>query len=545
MYFSFKKLISITIIFLFISCNEEQKVLVGSKNELYVFLDSFEEKYENLYSSFQIEQKLNFPEIQLEESDSNWIRGEKIFLDTSIYNTIMEWHDRAASLADKELSRRLELWHKTFQGGKLYFDPEIQQLRRELIKKYKEIQNNKKVLTHTSLVSRLQNEKYPKRRKIIFEKYYSDYTDIIPDYVQLVKLCNTRAQESGFPNYYSFLLYLDGIDEAWLLETIDNLDQLSRSAYFKLLDEVKKKYKSDNIAPWDIDPIFRNIPDFGSKYFPGDSIITKIIQFMKTSGAEFDSSQIKITIKKNLPQSKCFIIKVPDNVEVVIGTEPGLSAYHSALQSLSEALFASSIDVKYPILKGYTLIPGTAFKSLQEGSAQTFSLIFDDSLNLIREFHVKQKDLERYLKMRTDADLYNIRILIRNFYMEYRLYQNPEQNLDSLASITYKEFLCDSNAKQLTLKFIPAFEFINCNGDIYKNILREIISAQLYEGIVNKFGSENRDSTEIAPWLIETLHRKGELRQWQERIRIATGKSLEPGALLRKLKIEQTNIITQ
>ena len=545
MYLSFKTLILITIILIFISCNEEENVLVSSKNELYVFLDSLEDKYENLYSSFQIERKLNFPEIQLEESDSNWLSGEKLFLDTSIYNTIMEWYDRATSLADQELSRRLELWHKTFQGGKLFFDPEIQQLRRVLLKKYREIQNNKKILSHISLVSRQQNEKYPKRGKLIFDKYYSVYTDITTDYVQLVKLCNARAQESGFPNYYSFLLYLDGIDEAWLLETIDNLAQHSRIAYFKLIDHVKKKYKSNNFAPWENDPIFRNTPDFGGKYFPGDSIITKIIQFMKTSGAEFDSSHIKITIKKNLPQSKCFIIKAPDNVEVVIGTEDGLSAYHSALQSLSEALFASSIDVKYPILKGYTFIPGTALTSLQEGSAQTFRLIFDDSLNLIREFHVKQKDLEQYLKMRTDVDLYNIRMLIRNFYMEYRLYQNPEQNLDSLASTTYKEFLCDSNTKQLTLKFIPIFEFINCNGDIYKNILREIISAQLYEGIVNKFGSENRKSTEIAPWLIKTLHHKGELRQWQERIKIATGKSPESGALLRKLKIEQTNIITQ
>jgi Zn-dependent M32 family carboxypeptidase len=72
-----------------------------------------------------------------------------------------------------------------------------------------------------------------------------------------------------------------------------------------------------------------------------------------------------------------------------------------------------------------------------------------------------------------------------------------------------------------------------------------VIAAQLYEALMNKFGADSAYMREVAAWLINTLHRGGELQEWDERIKVATGKSVEPGAFLRKLRIEHTNILKQ
>jgi hypothetical protein len=65
----------------------------------------------------------------------------------------------------------------------------------------------------------------------------------------------------------------------------------------------------------------------------------------------------------------------------------------------------------------------------------------------------------------------------------------------------------------------------------------------LYEALMNKFGSDSASTPEAAAWMINSLHRNGELHEWDDRIRAATGKTAEPGAFLRKLHLENTNIL--
>jgi hypothetical protein len=72
-----------------------------------------------------------------------------------------------------------------------------------------------------------------------------------------------------------------------------------------------------------------------------------------------------------------------------------------------------------------------------------------------------------------------------------------------------------------------------------------MIATQLQEALTDKFGSEKTSSAEVAPWMIEHLYASGETLEWNDRIRNATGKQLEPGAYLRKLGLDVSHLITK
>ena len=72
-----------------------------------------------------------------------------------------------------------------------------------------------------------------------------------------------------------------------------------------------------------------------------------------------------------------------------------------------------------------------------------------------------------------------------------------------------------------------------------------MIATQLQEALSDKFGDEKISDPGVAQWMIEHLYAGGETQEWTERIRNATGKSLETGAYLRKLGIELTRLITK
>jgi hypothetical protein len=543
MYIRVKTIISLAVLFLLPSCREEEKVVVSSKNDLYVFLDTLEKRYESAYSSVQssIMYQAGFTDSVV--TDSGWLEASKIFLDTSLYNTIVEWHNRSGSLADKELERRLELWYRVCLGGKIFFDPEINSLRQELQKNYKDNLKKGQFPLPSLLPVSLRNEKRQIRRKEIYDRFSLQQTSLIPDYIRLVKLHNERVKEFGFPNYYSFLLYLEAIDEMWLLQTIGNLEKHSRTTYYTMLDAVKKKYRITEPAPWDLDPVYGIRPELPARYFPGNSMMANLRELSSSIGAPIDSLPIRIIKKKGNKTSRCFVISTPDDVRLYVGNGDGMEAYRECLHIFGKAFHAATINAQYPILKGYSFIPGAASASFYDGVNRTFQEFLDDSLRIANIHGIKSKDLQDYLTDRSMAELYNIRSLMYEFFTEYELYKDPDQNLDTLASVMYEKYLSDTTTGNIRLRFAPSLQNISFNGSYHTLMLRDIISAQLYEALMNKFGSDTTYMPKAAGWIINSLHRGGEMREWDERIKSATGKSVEPGALLRKLRIEHTNTL--
>jgi len=528
------------------ACKKEVKPKVTTKDELYVYLDSLEERYETACMQMELARWNMLSKSGTSDFDTPQVELLKIFSDSTARKTIGEWRNRSSSLADKLLARRLELWHRCFIGGIIYFDPAITALRNSLeqqILNYK-FKLNCDPTTIQAINTLLREEKKQSRRRKIWLSAQPD-REIVSDYLHLVKLYNEKARTFGFPNYYSLVLHLNAIDENWLLKTLNSLEEHTHLEFEKSLFLAKKKLRIKEFGICDMEFIRPNVAVLPDKYFSRDSIFTLIHRFEKGIGFDVDSLPIKESVHNISPDLACCFLSIPNDVRVLIKSRQGAQFYRSCLHEYGSALSAVHTNVDYPILKGYNLIQGAFSQVYEKGIAQMHEEFLDDSLWLAAFTKAKEKEIKSTLNKRALPELFKLRIALKEFFTEYEIYKNPDQDIASLDRVMFEKYLLGDSGKNGVSPFASLSTFVlsPCSG--YKNILSMMIAAQLHEALTSKFGNERISNPQVAVWMIEHLYKTGETVEWFDRIRSATGKSLEPGAFLRHLGIEQTDLITK
>lgn len=531
-------LLTLIIVTLFFSC-ENKKEEIKSKNQLLSYLDTLEARYEeaciqvglanwNLYSGAE--------KAQLDQAKK---RFTEIFLDKKIEKIIEEWRNRASSLADDTLARRLEIWWRCFLGGKIYSDSTIAEKENNLQKKiadfkFKYAGEN---ITLSEIQNKIRKEKNQKNRQKLWNVVSQLSIEAKDELVELVKLRNEKAKSLGFYNYYSLALYLQQIEEGWLINTLNSLEQKTHKKFQELIEAAKKKHKTKVIYPWDFDAIIHKWTTLSDTYFPKDSIFNILHRFHSNIGFKTDSLPIKEIIK-DIPFGGLNIgINIPNDSRLILNPIEGIRFYQIAFHEYGHALQVVHTQIRFPILKGYEWIPGASCGAYSEGLAELQVQFLSDPEWLKRFTSATQDEIDKYLATKNFNEIYILRKTLKDFFFEYEMYKNPEQDLELLEKEMYKKFLLVDIPEKNPHRFAASIWYTMYPCYIQNYILAEMIAAQLYEVITNKFGISRIDNPEVSKWIISSLYANGEMEEWFIRIKNASGKSLEPGAYLRKLKV--------
>jgi hypothetical protein len=533
-------------IILLLSCAKEIKPRVTSKDELYLFLDTLEQRYEAACSAMELVRwNMATKEAGLDiHSARKELSG--IFLDLAIRNIIIEWKNQSGSLADKPLSRRLELWNRAFVGGHIEFDADISAAKRNIANRF----SNEKIILNgvekypDEVIEQLRAERNQKKRKSLWQSFAESRVKYLDEYRKMVKLLNAKARAEGFPNYYSLSMYLDGIDEGRFLNTFDMLTDLTRPAYEKILLNGKKKLKLKSISPWDIELLNIEQKQLPEKYFKSDSLVTTLNRFLDSMGFQTTKLKKSIQSRYNQKTNNCFRISIPKDIRILIKQGTGNQNYGESFAAYAQGLKAGLTKVDYPILKSYGIVPGTFSPAYEDGLAQLLGDMPTDSLWLRKFSRVKEKELKQFNSKQTVPALINLRQRLKAFRTEYEFYKNPDMNADSLESILLEQYLGVSPDSNTIYSFTLYNKYIIQPATSYRTILSQMVTAQIQEVLEDKFGSRRNTDSLVARWAIDHLYASGERLDWQERIRNATGKSVEPGPFLRKLGIEHSSLLT-
>jgi hypothetical protein len=530
-----------------LSCAKEVKPRVQSKDGLYLFLDTLEQKYETACSAMELARWNSVTK----EAQPDFISARKmlaeIFLDTSVRNIISEWRGRSGSLADKPLARRLELWHRAFLGGSIEYDDEIISAKNNLAQKFSRIKTdvNGKELSGEETVRLLQTEKNSKKRKVYWQAYIQANLKYLDEYRKTVQLLNLKARAKGFPNYYSLILYLDGIDEGKLLNTFEILKELSSPPNEKNSPNIKRKQKpAKAIAPCDVEYYSQTTKQLPEKYFRGDSLIATVNRYFDSTGFIPDSIRILTRAKNNQIANACFSVAIPKDIRITFPVLSGQQNYANVLETYAYGLKSVFTQTDFPILKSYAIVPGTFSSVYDCGIAQMMRDLLFDSLWLRTFTKVKEKELRQFYSKRTEPQVVKLIQEMKIFETEYEFFKNPLLNTDSLERSMIKKYYdisIDSGAST-PLEINPMF--VAKPGTSYKTIVTKLIAAQLEEALFNKFGARKYTDSLVASWMIDRLFSSGEKIEWQERMRNATGKSVEPGPFLRKIGVEHSTLLS-
>ncbi|MBI4810732.1 MAG: hypothetical protein HY800_04695 [Ignavibacteriales bacterium] len=518
-----------------------------SKDELYVYLDSLERRYETACTEIQLTRWNMLSKEGPYDLNSSRAKLAAIFLDSTAHKIIVEWRNRSGTLADKLLARRLELWYRAFIGGMIEFDPEIIKFQNTLRQQISNIKYNYGgvSISASEFSSKLRNEKNSKRRKKLWETGIKHHQILVPELLNIITLRNIKAQAVGFANYYSLTLYLQAIDEKWLLKTLNSTEELSCREYVKILTSTKKKLRQRELDPWDVEFISKDIPILPNKYFPADSMRNILHRFEKGIGFNIDILGINEYIKEDAYTTACLNIKIPTDIRMLLSPTSGMHSYKKVFHDYGHALRGKLANVDFPILKCYGCVLGSYNPSFDDGTAKTHALFLDDSLWLTKFTGVKSKEFKQYITRRNANAIVQLRRSLKPLYIEYELYRNPSASVDSLEREVFKRIFNSTIDEKIPQVFELVPQYISEPCTFQNHILSEMIAAQLHEALASKFGDEKISNPEISQWLTDNLYLTGETTEWYERIRNATGKSLEPGALLRKLGIEHMMLLTE
>ncbi len=520
---------------------------ISTKTELVKFLDSLEQRYEGACGHTGVANWNSYSKEGPYDLDAAKQEFANIFSDTATRKIIDNWRAQSSSLADPLLARRLELWHRCFIGGAIYADPDVAKLENVLqqrITNFKFTYDGSPT-TRAKVNIALREEQSQAVRRKLWAVPGKLSAAAAGDLIKLVKLRNKKAKSLGFSNYYSLALSLQGIDEEWLLTTLNALEEKTRPQFEQFITTFKKKIRVKRLGAWDFEYALREGASLPDKYFPSDSVFKIIHRFQKGIGFAVDSLPIKEVVKDIPYNGLSLAIHIPSDSRFLLNPTKGKGFYGVAFHEYGHALKAVHTDVEYPILKGYEWIPGAQCAAYEEGIADMHAEFTDDSLWLTRFTKARSKEIEHYVQERGLPSLYRLRRLLKDFFIEYEMYRDPGQDMAAVERAMYKKYLLVDPGKNEPHQYAASMWYTSYPCYYQNYVLSTMIATQLQEALSSKFGSEKLKNPKVAAWIIQYLYSGGETEEWTSRIRTATGKSLEPGPYLRKLGIESMRLISR
>lgn len=521
---------------------------ISRKDDLVQWLDSLEREYEQACFAMGTANWNNYSKEGAANLDEAKKKFAQIFLNEDSRKIISEWKPKITPNVDATLARRMEMWNRCFIGGAIYSDSSIAALENLLQKTITDFHFtfDGKPITRAQMQTHLKVEKNPKRRMQLWMVSSQLSEKIKNDLRTLVKLRNEKAQQFGFTNYYSLSLYLNAIDEAWLLQTLNELTEQTNEMFQKFVRMTKKNILQNankDVGPWDFDFALRDAVSLSDKYFPKESVFETLHRFEQSLGFPTDSLPIKEVVKDIPYGGLSLALNIPKDSRFLVNPTTGKSFYQTAFHEYGHSLHAVYTSDSVPILKGYEWIPGAQCAAFAEGMADVHGEFTDIQSWL--EIYTKAKDseIQNYGAGRYLPALYRLRSLMKNLFIEYAMYNHPEQNIDSVERAMFKKYLLvdldslatETNVKQFPSTFAASIWYTSYPCYYQNYILSGMIATQIHEAMENKFGNNYTTNPNISSWLIESFYTQGEILEWNEKIRNATGKGLETGAYLRKL----------
>ena len=363
------------------------------------------------------------------------------------------------------------------------------------------------------------------------------------DLKELVLLRNKAAGSLGYSNYYEMSMDLQEIDIGWLLETFDELYEMTEKPFLRAKSEIdaalRKRLNIEEIMPWHYsDPYFQSAPRV--EEFDYNRIYAKkeIIPIAKKFYAGIGLDVSKVLENSDMFERKgksqhafCTDIDRAGDVRILMNIknkvaemdtllhESGHSAYclghdKSSLPFLLRSHAHIFTTEAIAMMFGKLAYSGTWMKEffgLSEAEA--------DGIEKHGLMHVKRQQLifSRW-----------VQVMLR---FEKSMYENPGQDLNALWWGLVEKY---QHVKKPEGRDMPDYASKThiCNAPVYYHNyqLGDLMAAQVEDYMRKNICKDKviNGSKAVGKYLVQNIFSKGASLEWNEMIKGATGDYLNP-----------------
>ncbi|MFH1160782.1 MAG: hypothetical protein V1733_07530 [bacterium] len=336
---------------------------------------------------------------------------------------------------------------------------------------------------------------------------------------------NAWARGLGYPGYRELVLMVSGIRPEDLHNYLNLIDQLTLPAYQELVEQMKKEKGLQEVSIRDIFGIYSN-------YFqsspPEPSTVSRqeiLSSTLNRLGIHYGELPI-LHREMQLPPpmgGQGIAVRIPDNFKLVVNPGVGLS---TIFHEVGHGLACVYNQMPSAVLKGYEWVEGGDTPVMSEGLAEWSAAIVQNPEWMKKYTDLSDEEIAEKQKTRKTYAPVNLRFWLYNVWLELEIFNDPEQNLDTLRKTFMKRFLLvdkpSSRPVTLANSMYVSYPVYNHNY-----LLGGIIAWQIHTELEKRLGPNYLFNPETAALMQQYFYKDGEYYHWLERLGRFTGKVLD------------------
>jgi len=379
--------------------------------------------------------------------------------------------------------------------------------------------------------------------------------EVVGELIALVKMRNQAARELGFANYYAMMLELDELGLDSLFATLDQVERGTRpiwDRYKGALDAtlaVRFGVSPSELRPWHYsDPFFQEAPAAEvslDRWFQDASLEDLTGQSFAAVGFDIQDLLARSDLYEKPGKCQhafCMCVDRGQDIRVLCNIRPDERWMSTMLHEFGHAVYDASVDPSLPyFLRTHAHILST------EASAMLFGRLSKSAEWLV--IFAGAPESEARAAADAIARAMRAQLLVQTrwelvmCHMERALYENPDQDLDTRWWDLVERFQgvprpdarrAPDWASKIHFSIAPVYYHNYLLGEMMASQLQAHIQSQVLGGGPDVW-KRYVTSPEVGTFLREKLYRPGRSFDWQETLRRATGRALDPSAFIAEL----------
>jgi peptidyl-dipeptidase A len=389
----------------------------------------------------------------------------------------------------------------------------------------------------------------PKRQKI-WEALKQVGQAVAPKLVELAKIRNNAAQKLGYKNFWDMKIRLQEHDPQEILSIFAELEQQTDEPFKKMKAKMDQelaarfKIKPEEMMPWHYDNPFFQEPPPSDKIdwdvFYKDKSKEDIIEIAKKFYASIDLPIDDIVARSDLyeregKQQHAFTICInrKEDTRVLVNVKPDAYWMDTVLHEMGHAIYCKYTDFNLPFN-----LRDAAHIFTTEAVAMLFGALAKNPLWILTNTGADEKKVkeaeEAILEQRRREQLLFARWSLVMLYFEKALYENPDQDLNTLWRDMVERFQMLKRpqgrnapdwASKIHFTIAPVYYHNYQLGELFAAQIRgALVKLTKHQGpayTLKYTGNKN-----IGNYFKEKIFKPGMIYPWPEFVKQATGEPL-------------------
>jgi peptidyl-dipeptidase A len=475
-------------------------------------------------------------------------RYVKVYNNRDEFRHLREWSEAKLSLQETD-ARQLKLIHDAFVPNQIEEAVLLEIVRRET-----EIETAFNTFradfeggraSENELRDILRNETDVSRRRAAWDASKQVGHAVAPQVLELIGIRNNEARKLGYSDYYSMMLELQELDEAWVFSLLDRLEQLSERAFTEMKTDLdaalKQKYRITGAEsyPWLYsDPFFQEFPAAGvseslDDVFKTADIEALTLQHYRSIGLEIDDLLRRADLYEREGKSQhafCMDMDHDGDVRVLCNIRKNERWMSTMLHEFGHAVYDKYNDPTLPFLLRTPahILTTEAIAMLNGRMSKTPEWL--NKIGGLSPADAQRMSASAQKTLRSEMLIF-LRWAITLIRFERELYRNAGPHLNRMWWEFVQRFQKVTPPDQRDVPDWASKIHLASSPVYYQNyVLGELMASQLLRYIhreIVKSESYVGNAT-IGNYLVEKVFKPGARYDWNTLLARATGEPLTP-----------------